>query len=107
VDFAWQKGLIDQNVYVRASASAFFLRLVPKVTLLPLSASYAKLSIPAGQPGSCASGRTKVGDRVRKVDTEDCRTAWRLYDLATAGIGDSVWDAVLLRSAIVLESPLN
>ena len=63
VSFAWQKGLIDK-------------------------ATYEALTGPA-----CTAGRTKVGDRVRKTETIACRGAWRLYDLATAGIGDAVHPA--------------
>jgi len=40
--------------------------------------------------GECDKGRTPVGDRLRKVESKACRAAWRLYDIAVAGIGDSV-----------------
>ena len=60
VDFAYQKGLISGVTYNVLSGT------------------------------TCNSGRTKVGDRVRKVDTEECRRAWRMYDMATAGIGNAV-----------------
>ncbi|CAE8623297.1 unnamed protein product [Polarella glacialis] len=62
VDFAVRNSLISQEVY--------------KV-----------LTDPAN---GCGSGRTAVGDRIRKVGSDECRRAWRLYDLATAGTGDAV-----------------
>lgn len=39
---------------------------------------------------SCSSARTPVGDYVRRNQTSSCREAWRVYDLATAGIGNAV-----------------
>jgi len=38
----------------------------------------------------CTARFTKVGDRIRKVHTSECKGAWRLYDMATAGVGDAV-----------------
>ena len=46
---------------------------------------------------TCNSGRTKVGDRIRFTKTNECRRAWRLYDMATAGIGDAVHPAGIPR----------
>ena len=63
VSFAWQKGLID-------------------------APTYAALTGP-----NCTAGRTRVGDRLRVVSSQYCRHAWRLYDIATAGIGDAVHPA--------------
>jgi len=57
IDFAYHKGLISGVTYDILSSE------------------------------TCISGRTKVGDRIRKVDTMECRKAWRIYDMATAGIG--------------------
>eukprot|EP00933_Yihiella_yeosuensis_P005917 TRINITY_DN110528_c0_g1_i1.p1 TRINITY_DN110528_c0_g1~~TRINITY_DN110528_c0_g1_i1.p1 ORF type:complete len:572 (+),score=100.70 TRINITY_DN110528_c0_g1_i1:62-1777(+) len=62
VDFAHRKGLISQDVYHALS----------------------------DESKGCFSGRTHVGDRIRRVESNLCRRAWRLYDLATAGIGDAV-----------------
>lgn len=39
---------------------------------------------------SCSNGHTKVGDLIRKTDSRACKNAWRLYDIALAGIGDAV-----------------
>jgi hypothetical protein len=41
----------------------------------------------------CSPTRTAVGDRVRSIASPACRTAWRQYDLASAGIGDAVHPA--------------
>ena len=38
----------------------------------------------------CTTGTTQVGDLVRGNSTAACRAAWRLYDIATAGVGDAV-----------------
>jgi hypothetical protein len=38
----------------------------------------------------CTKSRTPVGDRVRDTSTRECRMAWRMYDVATAGIGNAV-----------------
>lgn len=62
VDFSYQKGIISQDVYETLTTEQL----------------------------GCSSGRTLVGDRRRQTETEVCRSAWRLYDLATAGIGDSI-----------------
>jgi len=62
VDFSYRKGLISQDVY--------------QVLTDPVQ--------------GCTSGRTAVGDRIRRAETQACRRAWRLYDLATAGVGDAV-----------------
>merc|ERR1719240_82630 len=40
--------------------------------------------------GGCISGRTAVGDRIRNFSTAACKKAWRLYDIATAGVGNAV-----------------
>jgi hypothetical protein len=62
VEFAFQKGLIDG----------------PTHELLK------------DESHGCVSGRTQVGDRVRNTTSVQCRAAWRLYDLSTAGLGDAV-----------------
>jgi len=54
----------------------------------------------------CVVSRTKVGDRVRKVDTLVCRRAWRLYDMATAGIGDAVHPSGIPNLPMYID-PLN
>jgi hypothetical protein len=61
--YAWQKGLIDAPTYAALTSA------------------------------QCVVRRTRVGDRVRNVTSVPCRRAWRLYDLATAGIGDAVHPA--------------
>lgn len=76
VSFAYQKGLISLDVY----------KLLSDTT--------------------CVTGRTAVGDRDRKVDTEECRAAWRLYDLATAGIGDAIHPAQIPKLPMYID-PLN
>ena len=48
VSFAWQKGLIDAPTYAALTGA------------------------------QCVAGRTEVGDRVRRTDSEACRGAWRL-----------------------------
>jgi len=60
VEFCYQKGLISAGTY----------QTITK--------------------GGCVSGRTAVGDSIRSVDTPACKKAWRLYDIATAGIGSAV-----------------
>jgi len=67
VDFAYHKGLISGVVYDILSGD------------------------------TCNSGRTKVGDRIRFTKTNECSRAWRLYDMATAGIGDAVHPAGIPR----------
>ena len=62
VDFAWQKGLIDAGTY----------------------------ELLRDETHGCFLSRTAVGDRVRSTKTTRCKGAWRLYDMATAGIGDAV-----------------
>jgi len=62
VSFCYQKGLISKEVY-------------------------DALSDPAH---GCFDGRTPVGDRIRKTGSLECKRSWRLYDIATAGIGDAV-----------------
>jgi hypothetical protein len=56
--------------------------------------------------GSCANGRTKVGDLVRRTDSDACRKAWRLYDVALAGIGDAVHPAGIFNLPLYVD-PLN
>ena len=60
VEFAWQRGWIDERT---------------RSTLVS---------------SDCSSGRTAVGDYLAVEDTRECRAAWRLYDLATAGLGNAV-----------------
>jgi len=60
VEFCYQKGLISADTYQTIT------------------------------DGGCISGRTATGDRIRRVDSPVCKKAWRLYDIATAGIGDAV-----------------
>lgn len=60
LDFCYQKGLISESTYR---------------TILD---------------EGCVSGRTAVGDRIRVVSSVACKRAWRLYDIATAGIGNAV-----------------
>lgn len=60
VEFSYQKGLISADTY----------QTITK--------------------GGCMSGRTAVGDLVRLTDAPACKKAWRLYDIATAGIGNAV-----------------
>ena len=54
----------------------------------------------------CTAGRTAVGDRTRHLSTPKCRRAWRLYDIATAGIGDSVHPAGIPGLPMYID-PLN
>jgi len=54
----------------------------------------------------CTAGRTAVGDRTRNLSTPKCRRAWRLYDIATAGIGDSVHPAGIPGLPMYID-PLN
>eukprot|EP00756_Hemistasia_phaeocysticola_P051255 Hpha_TRINITY_DN26427_c0_g1::TRINITY_DN26427_c0_g1_i1::g.34000::m.34000/K13289/CTSA, CPY; cathepsin A (carboxypeptidase C) len=42
---------------------------------------------------ACSKGKTAVGDFVRRTDTRECRAAWRVYDLATSGIGGHIHPA--------------
>jgi len=37
----------------------------------------------------CTISKTPNGDRVRQLHSIECRRAWRLYDIATNGIGDA------------------
>lgn len=76
IDFAYHKGLISGVTYDILSSE------------------------------TCISGRTKVGDRIRKVDTMECRKAWRIYDMATAGIGDAVHPAAIPKLPMYID-PLN
>eukprot|EP01062_Namystynia_karyoxenos_P067047 TRINITY_DN60941_c0_g1_i1.p1 TRINITY_DN60941_c0_g1~~TRINITY_DN60941_c0_g1_i1.p1 ORF type:complete len:579 (+),score=185.04 TRINITY_DN60941_c0_g1_i1:72-1739(+) len=62
VDFAYQKGFLAKSV---------------RDTLV-------------GPGSKCLSGRHPAGDPIRVVDSPDCRRAWRLYDIATAGIGSAI-----------------
>jgi len=39
---------------------------------------------------SCFTGRTPVGDYIKNTTSEACKKAWRLYDIATSGVGDAV-----------------
>ena len=61
-EFLFQSGLIDAPVHAALTAT----------------------------DSPCVKGRTAVGDRVRGTDTGECRRAWRLYDMAVAGVGDAV-----------------
>ena len=79
VDFAYQKGLISGVTYDLLSGK---------------------------KTQECIKGRTKVGDRLRNVNTMQCRRAWRLYDMATAGIGDAVHPAGIPNLPMYID-PLN
>ena len=76
VDFAYQKGLISGVLHTLLSSD------------------------------TCIDGRTQVGDRIRNTDTTECRRAWRLYDMATAGIGDAVHPASIPNLPMYID-PLN
>lgn len=54
----------------------------------------------------CTTGYDGVGDRDRNVKTAPCRTAWRSYDLAYAGIGDAVQPAPIPGVPLYID-PLN
>jgi len=56
--------------------------------------------------GTCSPRRTSVGDRVRATSTAACKAAWRLYDLASAGIGDAVHPAPILNLPMYID-PLS
>jgi len=60
--FAYQKGLISPEVYATLTNAS----------------------------NGCFTGRTEVGDLIRSNATSACKLAWRLYDLALAGLGDAV-----------------
>lgn len=78
VEFCFQKGLISKEVRDTLS-----------------------------DPGQdCYSGRTPIGDRIRKVETLQCKRAWRLYDLATAGVGNAVHPAEVPNLPMYID-PLN
>ena len=55
---------------------------------------------------SCTKSRTPVGDRVRDTSTRECRVAWRLYDVATNGIGNAVHPAPIKGLPMYID-PLN
>eukprot|EP00937_MAST-01D_sp_MAST-1D-sp2_P006904 g6904.t1 len=77
-DFLFQSGLIDAPIHAALTAD--------------------------GSP--CVAGRTPVGDRVRGVGTAACRRAWRLYDMAVAGVGDAVHAAEIPFLPMYID-PLN
>eukprot|EP00658_Telonema_sp_P-2_P061819 TRINITY_DN5047_c0_g1_i4.p1 TRINITY_DN5047_c0_g1~~TRINITY_DN5047_c0_g1_i4.p1 ORF type:complete len:384 (-),score=51.19 TRINITY_DN5047_c0_g1_i4:171-1322(-) len=54
----------------------------------------------------CSSGRTPVGDFIRRLDHSECRRAWRIFDLATAGIGDAQHPAPIPGVPLYID-PLN
>ena len=54
----------------------------------------------------CTAAKTKVGDRVRRTDSSKCRSAWRVYDLATGGLGDAVHPAPIPGLSMYID-PLN
>lgn len=90
VDFAYQKGLIARDVYEVLTGSG--------------STSSGKESISSSN--GCVASRTKVGDRVRLTDSKACRRAWRIYDLATSGIGDAVHPSPIPGLPLYID-PLN
>ena len=55
---------------------------------------------------ACSSGRTSVGDYRRQVKTVDCRKAWRMYDIALAGIGNAVQPNPIYNLPMYID-PLN
>ena len=56
-------------------------------------------------PG-CTTGFSALGDRFRNTSTVECRGAWRLYDIAYAGIGDAVQPAPIPGVPMYVD-PLN
>ena len=54
----------------------------------------------------CSRGHTPVGDFIRRTDTMACRKAWRLYDIALAGIGNAVHPAPIYQLPLYVD-PLN
>jgi hypothetical protein len=81
VDFAYQKGLISHDVWTTLGGGG-------------------------GNASPCVASRTAVGDRLRDTSTAACRRAWRLYDMATAGIGDAVHPAPIPGLPMYVD-PLN
>lgn len=78
LDFSFEKGLLSKNTY----------------------------EVLREENGACSTGRTLVGDFVRNTNTSTCREAWRVYDLATAGIGNSVHPSAINGLPLYID-PLN
>ena len=55
---------------------------------------------------ACTESFTALGDRVRNTTSTACRAAWRVYDVAFAGIGDAVQPAPIPGLPMYVD-PLN
>jgi len=54
----------------------------------------------------CSSGETPVGDIIRSTKHEECQRAWRLYDIALAGLGNTMHPAEVPGLPLYID-PLN